>query len=284
MAAQIRRVLFALLCASGGLAGVFLLLCAGGHLDPAALFPPDEGAVTASAPATVQENTPFRAAVLPAEDLDQAVFLAAGCDGVVIPMKTADGRLEYVSRLDRAADNAASSGDPDRNAALRSLNAQPGVYTVAMVSCFRDGLAAESDPMLSLRRPSGSPWLDRSGAGWLDPAQPEVQAYLIGICRELAGLGFDEILLTHCAYPPTAELAGAPDRAGTLETFCRQLQGSLSPWGTALSIQGEGDAAAPEAASGQTPALLATFPGRVWAAEADRAALSAFAPVLLPEP
>ncbi len=41
-------------------------------------------------------------------------------------------------------------------------------------------------------------------------------------------------------------------------------------------------AGVPDAPSGQTTGLLATF-GRVWASEADQAALEAFDPVLPPE-
>ena len=45
-----------------------------------------------------------------------------GSDGVVLSMKDPDGTLGYVSALALAADIHASSGDPDRNQALRALN------------------------------------------------------------------------------------------------------------------------------------------------------------------
>ena len=132
---------------------------------------------------------------------------------------------------------------------------------------------------------SGSPWRDEAGHTWLDPAQEEVQTYLIGLCRELAELGFDEILLTHCAYPTQREtdtLRPAGDRQAHLAAFCRRLQGALANFDVTLSLQGQGDWGEADAPSGQTTGLLATF-GRVWAAEADQAALEAFDPVLLPE-
>lgn len=279
-------LLFSLFCAAGAAAGGFLLLCAGGFLNPDALLPRrEEASVAVSAPA-VQEapSGAFQGIFLPAEAAEQAAFLSAGCSGVLVPMKTEEGLLEYVSALEEAANWQASSGDPQRNQALRTLTAQPGLHTVAVVSCLRDGLAGR-EPAFALLRPSGSPWLDNTGTPWLDPAQPEVQAYLIGVCREIALLGFDEILLTHCAYPPTAELQREPhrDRAAELETFCRQLQGALADLPVSLSILGEADALQDQAPSGQSAGLLASFPGQVWAKREDSAALAAFAPVLLPE-
>lgn len=128
-------------------------------------------------------------------------------------------------------------------------------------------------------------WRDEAGQTWLDPTQETVQTYLIGLCRELADLGFDEILLTHCAYPTQGEtdtLRDTAEREAALSTFCRRLQGALADEDVTLSIQGQGDSGSPDAPSGQTTGLLATF-GRVWAAEADQAALAAFDPVLLPE-
>lgn len=46
--------------------------------------------------------------------------------------------------------------------------------------------------------------------------------YLVGVCRELADLGFDEIVLTHCAYPTAGAVAclrPLGDKTGTLETL-----------------------------------------------------------------
>lgn len=295
--ARLGRLLLALVCSAGALAGCFLLLCALGILSPGAISqqvalwlgePADSAPVAGQAEISLPDEEtdgPFRAVFLPLEDLGSAQTLAAGYDGVVLPMKTDDGALGYVSALPLAADTGASSGDPDRNQALRELNETPGLYTVAQVSCLRDGTLVQGDPSLALRRVSGSPWLDGEGQGWLDPTQPQVQNYLTGVCQELAQLGFDEILLTHCAFPTQGELDSLEDlpaKQTALETFCRQLQGALADYDVTLSVAGLADSTTADPDSGQTTALLATF-GRVWAAQADAGALAAFAPVELPE-
>ena len=292
---RIGRVLLVLLCSAGVLSGGFLLLCGLGVLSPAAIsqqvsawLHPPAASTPASAPAEdlslPEENDPFQGVFLSLDQLADAQTLADGYDGVILPMKTADGALGYVSALPLAADAGASSGDPDRNEVLRALNDTPGLYTVAQVSCLRDSALVREEPGLSLHRVSGSPWLDESRQGWLDPAQPQVQSYLIGLCRELAQLGFDEILLTDCGFPTQGaldSLRAVEEKEETLETFCRQLQGALADTPVTLSVMGQRDSVTADPVSGQTTALLATF-GRVWPQAEDQEALAAFDPVVLP--
>ena len=292
---RIGRALLVLLCSAGVLSGGFLLLCGLGVLSPAAIsqqvsawLHPPAASTPASAPAEdlslPEENDPFQGAFLSLDQLADAQILADGYDGVILPMKTADGALGYVSALPLAADAGASSGDPDRNEALRALNDTPGLYTVAQVSCLRDSALVREEPGLSLHRVSGSPWLDESRQGWLDPAQPQVQSYLIGLCRELAQLGFDEILLTDCGFPTQGDLdslRAVEEKEETLETFCRQLQGALADTPVTLSVMGQRDSVTADPVSGQTTALLATF-GRVWTQAEDQETLAAFDPVVLP--
>ena len=292
---RIGRVLLVLLCSAGVLSGGFLLLCGLGVLSPAAIsqqvsawLHPPAASTPASAPAEdlslPEENDPFQGVFLSLDQLADAQTLADGYDGVILPMKTADGALGYVSALPLAADAGASSGDPDRNEALRALNDTPGLYTVAQVFCLRDSALVREEPGLSLHRVSGSPWLDESRQGWLDPAQPQVQSYLIGLCRELAQLGFDEILLTDCGFPTQGDLdslRAVEEKEETLETFCRQLQGALADTPVTLSVMGQRDSVTADPVSGQTTALLATF-GRVWTQAEDQEALAAFDPVVLP--
>ena len=292
---RIGRVLLVLLCSAGVLSGGFLLLCGLGVLSPAAIsqqvsawLHPPAASTPASAPAEdlslPEENDPFQGVFLSLDQLADAQTLADGYDGVILPMKTADGALGYVSALPLAADAGASSGDPDRNEALRALNDTPGLYTVAQVSCLRDSALVREEPGLSLHRVSGSPWLDESRQGWLDPAQPQVQSYLIGLCRELAQLGFDEILLTDCGFPTQGDLdslRAVEEKEETLETFCRQLQGALADTPVTLSVMGQRDSVTADPVSGQTTALLATF-GRVWTQAEDQEALAAFDPAVLP--
>ncbi|MEG1999983.1 MAG: hypothetical protein RR053_01120, partial [Evtepia sp.] len=100
----------------------------------------------------------------------------AGCNAVVLEMKSEDGSLAYVSALPLAIKEKHSLADPGRNSALRRLNLTPNLYTVACV--FFD----------------------------------ENEEYLNDICVELASLGFDEILMRGfpTTEPESLSLALAP--------------------------------------------------------------------------
>ncbi len=71
----------------------------------------------------------------------------------------------------------------------------------------------------------------RSGQTWLDPTQETVQAYLIGLCRELADLGFDEILLTHCAYPTQGRRTPSGTRRSGRRPWLPSAAASRGPGG-----------------------------------------------------
>jgi hypothetical protein len=254
-----KRFCFRLLCLSGLLAGAFLLLCSWGILDPAQWGQEEEVVMTAVPALGVADQRLCEGPFLVLTDPAQSI--PVGTKGVVLPMKTPDGKLGYVSRLPQAMDWGASSGDPTRNDAIREVTGQDDLHTVALISCLADNRAGRD---LALLRESGSPWVDQSGQTWLDPDKEDTLSYLTEICREVAALGFDEILLVDLFCP----------REGTdLEPLCRALQKAALDWPCLLSVAG---------GQGLPDALLATFPGRVWAREEDLLRLSAFDPVVLP--
>lgn len=47
-------------------------------------------------------------------------------------------------------------------------------------------------------------WRDEEKLRWLDPDSETARAYIVGLCRELAQLGFDEIMLDQCWFPTRA--------------------------------------------------------------------------------
>lgn len=234
-----------------------------------------------------EDHGPLHALLLPVEALDEGTIPdqveAAGCNGVVLTMKEADGSLQYLSQLPQAKETGASLGDPARNAAIRALTRREDLHTVALVTGFRDDKTARAYPHLALRRASGSPWRDEEGVAWLDPRQEDATAYLTGICQELAHLGFDEILLVDGAFPTQGDLdqvAGLGALRQTQEAvaaFYRTLTAGLEESGSLLGILADPalfhETPPP---SGQTLESLAVVP-RIWGYDADSALRSAFA-------
>ncbi len=285
--AEVLKTTVCLLIYGGGLlsAGFLLLWVLGIYSPkegPSGMPTEIEAATPAASHATQEALEPFRGVFLSLDALEDAAQVSRGYDGVLLTMKDRSGKLGYVSNLPVAMEVGTSFSNPERNECLEALNKQEGVYSVAVVSCLRDKRLVRAEPSWALCRPSGSPWLDNAGVGCLDPANEEVQTYLLGLCRELAVLGFDEILLTDCSYPITTQamFGDAEEKKAHLDTLCRRIQGALADFPTTLSLSAETKGTELRAESGQSPTLLASF-GRIWTDNPE--SLAAFSPSILPK-
>ena len=230
------------------------------------------------------ETEALRAAELPLSAVQdgtaQDQLEQAGADALILEMKDSQGDLAWQSGESLAA--LVTTGGEAVNAALEEWN-RGDVYTIARVCAFRDNTLPYQDNRVALKAGYGN-WRDEEKLRWLDPDSETARAYIVGLCRELAQLGFDEILLTDCGFPTQGDLdslRAVEEKEETLETFCRQLQGALADTPVTLSVMGQRDSVTADPVSGQTTALLATF-GRVWTQAEDQEALAAFDPVVLP--
>ena len=181
-----------------------------------------------------------------------------GGTAAVFDMKGTDGMLGWVSDEELAIAARVSAADPERNEAIKAAAAEDGVYRIARISCFKDNELSNADTSLAIMTESGYRWLDAESVRWVSPADGKVQDYLTALCRELAGLGFDEILLDNAGYPTKGKLQyirknDAYDAeqfesviAGFYEKLARELEDSgvvlsvvYDPATTALSGQSE---------------------------------------------
>ncbi len=303
---RIGKLLLCLLLVAGAISGGLLLL-----LQPYVVYSREGVRLELPKPAQEERNTqeeqaafspqsplpleeeggkPLHAVFLPLESLTQGTAqedaAQANCDGVIFSMKDPDGNLNYLSQLSLARETGASNGDPARNEAIRAMNRQEGLYTVAMVSCFRDDRTARAASDLALRRQSGSAWSDGEELAWLAPHSREGTEYLIGICRELAALGFDEILLINAGYPTDGELDqlgadSAPQDSQAFETigtFYSSVKQALAGTETRLGILTESTVSQSggNPNSGQSLENIAAA-DRIWQENAGAALRAAFA-------
>lgn len=303
---RIGKLLLCLLLVAGAISGGLLLL-----LQPYVVYsrdgvrlelpkptqevekkPEEQAAFSPQIPVSAkgEEGSPIHAVLLPVDSLTQGTVqeeaAQAGCNSVVFSMKDPDGNLNYLSQLAMARETGASDGDPSRNDAIRALNRQEGLYTVAMVSCFRDDRTARAYPDLALRRKSGSAWGDGEELAWLAPHSREGTEYLTGICRELADLGFDEILLVNAGYPTEGALdqlgpGSAPQSTESFDTiasFYQAAKKALDGTDTRLGIRTESTAsqAGGNPISGQSLDNIA-IADRIWQENAGAELRTAFA-------
>ena len=297
---RLGQLFFALILLGGLAAGLFLLFFRGYVVegpDGLQLQPPLLKAGTRAAPVsgTVDNVTlpeePSAIAPTPSPDPLQAVYLPLDTlvDGsyeealrqnrgnaVLFDMKDRRGNLGFVSEQPLAIDSGASAADPERNDTISAMNREEDLYTIARIACFRDDTLIAQRPDLSLLRVSGSPWRDEDGAPWLSPASGEVQSYLLELCREAAALGFDEVLLTHCAYPTKGSLEDLPDACRdidasetVLEDFYSEVRALLEQEGVRLSILWESSPSDDRGRplSGQTVQGVMLGAHRIWTPE-----------------
>lgn len=128
--------------------------------------------------------------------------------------------------------------------AARAAAKEDGVYRIARVSCFRDDRLSDADTSLAVLTKSGYRWTDPDKVHWVSPTNPAVRAYLADLCRELAGLGFDEILLDNAGYPTRGKLSyikkgeayDAEQFESVISGFYREVADALEGTETVLSV------------------------------------------------
>lgn len=205
----------------------------------------------------------------------------AGGNAVLVEMKRDDGTLAYVSSVELAISLEASGSDTQVNQALRDLTGGD-YYTIAQVSCFRDDIVGGVNSYAILSN-GGYRWRDFNGMRWSCAGKTSTQDYIVDLCVELAQMGFDEILLTNCGYPPngTGEMGWLRQDEtypfGSLETvvgpFLARVKEAVAPYGTALSVKAMGMELAGESSyTGLTMQNVLASCDHFWLDAADAAA------------
>ncbi|MEQ2456411.1 putative glycoside hydrolase [Flavonifractor hominis] len=239
---------------------------------------------TPSPTPTPEPEEPFRGMMLPTSALTDgtaaAQVEAAGANAAIFDMKTDGGQLNYASSLPLAVQTGASATDESLNDAIRQLN-DGDVYTVARISCLRDNIVPRAEMPLALHTSAGN-WRDWGDYRWLSPFNEQAVDYVCGVCRELAELGFDEILLDNWAFPTQGELSwlqeddnyDAEGVSQALEEFLQQIDAQLDAFPeVTLSLVTTPTVLEGGTEGGQTLELLSTYADRVLAAPEEGTAL-----------
>jgi hypothetical protein len=123
-------------------------------------------------------------------------------NAMVIDVKNESGQITYDSQVPMA--NEIRSDDtkpiPDIRGLLRRLK-EKDIYAIARIVTFKDSYLSSVRNDLAMQTKAGKVWYDKKGVSWVDPYQPEVQAYNIDIAEEAARLGFDEIQFDYVRFP-----------------------------------------------------------------------------------
>lgn len=165
---------------------------------------------------------------------------ATGVDTLVLQMKPPSGYLSWKSGV-VMADSFEVNGSEDLSETFMDL-ANDGVHLIAVVSCCVDSTMADRYEALALRTSDGSAYTDSNG-GWLDPYNSVVRDYISGLCRELARMGFEEIVLSYLQMPNSsaafdfsAELSTTPTPTDAVMSLARYLRTALSGEGVKVDM------------------------------------------------
>ena len=158
--------------------------------------------------------------------------------GVTITLKDARGSVYFASQT--AAEKAVKTvqGTTD---ALRLITGNEELYAIARFSCLPDAVAPymNNQPM-GMKNKNGK-MFHGGGTTWLDPGQEAAREYLCSLVREVAELGFDEILLTDTGYPTQGDLNALNYGSGSMEeNLCllwQDLLQTLEPYDVKLSME-----------------------------------------------
>jgi hypothetical protein len=132
-----------------------------------------------------------------------AELAAVGGNTVILDGKGMSGKLSYPSRVDLAEEIGANAEPVTRDLAkLIHYLHKRGIHVGVRVVLFYDELLAEQKPELALRDGvTGHPVMENGRRAWVDPSNPVVQEYNLGIARELAEMGVDEIQFDYIRFP-----------------------------------------------------------------------------------
>lgn len=238
---------------------------------------------------TPEIEEPIHAVELPRSALTdgtaQSQVEAAGGNAAVFDMKADDGTLGYVSSVELATKTGASAQDAALNEAIRTLNSGD-LYTVARVSCFRDNTVPYNEPTLGVKTYKNYNFRDADNIRWMSATSAEARQYVIDLCLELAGLGFDEILLDNSGYPTSGYLntikegdAYDPSQFATVvSAFYADVKAALEaqyPDVILSVVAGEQVLQGGDSDSGQSIAALTANADRVWMALTETTAQEA---------
>lgn len=165
-------------------------------------------------------------------------------NGVVIDIKDYTGTVAFATGSALIRHYQADDARLGDLATLVQMMHEQGLYVAVRIAAFQDQHLVRVRPELAVRDAAGGIWRDRKGLGWVDPASPEVWAYLAEIGRAAARAGVDELNFDYIRFPSDGNLrdlrypvfdASTQTRRQVIRRFFEYLSGQLRPTGVVLS-------------------------------------------------
>lgn len=144
-----------------------------------------------------------------AEKLDALLELIdkTELNAVVIDIKDYSGWVLYDSAAPLVNDLRTKSVRIRDLESLTKKLRERNIYSIARQTVFQDPILAKNKPEWAIKNKTGGVWRDNLGLAWVDPTQKKVWDYNIGIAKEAAALGFDEINFDYVRFPSDGNMS-----------------------------------------------------------------------------
>ncbi|MDD5900112.1 MAG: putative glycoside hydrolase [Lachnospiraceae bacterium] len=177
--------------------------------------------------------------------LDELIALVdeTELNAMVIDIKDDVGNILFDSDNPLVNDmNAEVAHIKDLSAFIAKLK-EHDIYCIARIVAFKDQVATKKKPEYAVRNKDGSVYVDREGERWLNPYNEGAREYLVGIAKEAAEAGFDEINFDYLRTSASASLSNAdfgniPEgmtRIDAITGFVKYACQELKPMGVFVS-------------------------------------------------
>ncbi|MGN1084201.1 MAG: putative glycoside hydrolase, partial [Lachnospiraceae bacterium] len=143
--------------------------------------------------------------------LDEIVELldTTELNAMVIDIKDDTGNILFDSEQplvnEIGAEVAYIGNLPEFVAKLKEHN----IYCIARIVAFKDQVVTKKRPEMAVKNQNGTVFVDADGERWLNPYSKDAWEYLVGIAKEAAEAGFDEINFDYLRTSSSSALASA---------------------------------------------------------------------------
>ena len=163
------------------------------------------------------------------EDIDRFIDIinTTSANAVVIDIK--EEIIYYDSQVELFVDAGTVRPIMDLAEVLQKFK-DHGIYTIARLVVFKDGLVAQANPdMAVLNNVTGDLWRDDNGVAWVNPMVHALWDANAELAVEAAGYGFDEIQYDYVRFPTDGDFTTMDfGLENTRETREKSIEGFLA--------------------------------------------------------
>ena len=164
--------------------------------------------------------------------VNQALEEVESLSALLLDMKSIYGNFYFASPL--AGANTASADLSAIATLIETLDREGRTYLIARVPAFSDSNFALANQSCGLPLSSGALWMDSNGCYWLNPADSDVQDYLVSIAQALSELGFDEVVFDGFYFPDSQNIVFEGDKQAAVAAAAQAIREKLE--GTPIRV------------------------------------------------